>query len=163
MATRTMTCTQKRWKSAALLLPSAFMAVACAAGGFTDRWVFMARAIVDDKDVAFVTNVDAKAASFGFNGMMLAGMDDVGIWPEWRKRGLKVVRRFCEDSGVEPIPMIWSVGYNTMQNRDPSLAEGLEVSSVPYVRCGGKASFDKAAAAEVLCGEGDFENISRKG
>lgn len=163
MATRTMTCTQKRWESAALLLPSAFMAVACAAGGFTDRWVFMARAIVDDKDVAFVTNVVAKAASFGFNGMMLAGMDDVGIWPEWRKSRLRAVRRFCEDNGVEPIPMIWSVGYNTMQNRDPSLAEGLEVSSVPYVRCGDKARFDKAAAAEVLCGEGDFENISRKG
>lgn len=141
----------------------ALQAWGSAGGGFRDRWVFMARAVVDDGDVAFVTNVAGRAAALGFNGMMLAGMDDVGIWPDWRKRNLAAVRRFCDKNGIEVIPMVWSVGYGTMQSRDPSLAEGIEVADVPYVRLGGKAVFDRSADADLLAGDGGFEKSSVRG
>ena len=134
-----------------------------AAGKWRDRWIFMARAVVDEADVDFITNTVSKAAECGFNGMMLAGMDNVGRWPRWRRNQLETVRRFCEEKGVEIVPMIWSIGYGTMQERDVNLAEGLEVASVPYVRRGAKALFDPEGGSDMLRGEGSFEKTVSRG
>ena len=141
----------------------AALSVAASAERFSARWFFMARAVVSMEDVAFITNTVAKAADCGYNGMMLAGMDNVGIWPDWRRRRLQVIRRFCADKGVEIVPMVWSIGYGTMLDRDLSLAEGQEVASVPYVRRGGRAVFCPDGGSDVLAGDGGFENVEVRG
>lgn len=133
------------------------------AGGWRDRWVFTGRAIVDDADVDFVTNTVAEAAECGFNGIMLAGMDNVGRWPAWRRSRLESVRKFCESRGVEIVPMIWSIGYGTMLDRDVNLAEGIEVASVPYVRRGSKAVFSPEGGTDMLRADGSFERTVRRG
>ena len=40
-----------------------------AAGKWRDRWIFMARAVVDEADVDFITNTVSKAAECGFNNL----------------------------------------------------------------------------------------------
>ena len=136
----------------------AFAAVgACGGNGFPVRWFFVARAVVSMEDVAFITNIVDRAASCGYNGMMLAGMDDVGIWPEWRRRRLEIVRCACEAKGVELVPLVWSIGYGTMQSRDVNLAEGLGVFDIPYARRGNKAVFAPDAGGDILKGDGGFE------
>ena len=132
-------------------------------GRFPVRWFFMARAVVEMEDVAFITNIVDKAASCGYNGMMLAGMDDVDIWPGWRRKRLEIVRRACEERNVELVPMIWTIGYCTMQSRDVNLAEGLGVSGIPYERRGNKAVFAPSGGGDVLRGDGGFEESSGNG
>ena len=159
---------KKSFVSAAVRLALAVTAAAVAGGvaaaeKWRDRWIFMARAVVDDADVDFITNTVDRAAECGFNGMMLAGMDNVGRWPEWRLSRLEAVRLFCAEKSVEIVPMVWSVGYGTMLDRDVNLAEGIEVASVPYVRRGAKAVFSPAGGTDLLRGDGSFERTVQRG
>ncbi len=96
------------------------------------RWFYMARNFGTDADVEFVSNIVARAAKAGYNGMALsANIDSAFAKPNpAREARLRAVRRICDGFGVEIVPMVWSVGYATMLDIDPDCIEALPVKGV---------------------------------
>ena len=102
------------------------------AAEYPHRWFYMARTFGSDADVTFVSNIIARAAAKGYNGMVLSANIDSAFAKRnpAREARFRTVRRLCEVKGIEIIPMVWSVGYGTMLDIDPDCIEALPVKGV---------------------------------
>ena len=117
--------------------------------GAEDKFVFAIRYFQSDRDVAEVSNVVVRAAKAGYTGLALvSGRDYTGNWwdagrpddrtpafraahaalDSWwvmspdRQRRVKEVARICAANGLELVPFMWSVGYNSMRYAEPEVA-----------------------------------------
>ena len=115
----------------------------------TNLWVFGIRYFDSDRDTAEMMSVVGRAAACGYNGLVLGtGRLYTGDWwddpaairtrlctrrpdetgvesgvmaPERLVR-IKKLQSFAVTKGVELIPLVWSVGYNSMKDVDPGFA-----------------------------------------
>lgn len=125
--------------------------------GAEDKFVFAIRYFQSDRDVTEVSNVVVRAAKAGYAGLALvSGRDYTGNWwdagrpddrtpafraahaalDSWwvmspdRQRRAKEVARICAANGLELVPFMWSVGYNSMRYAEP---EGVGLGLTPMV------------------------------
>lgn len=114
-----------------------------------EKWFFAIRYFQDDQDVADISNLVVRAARAGYTALALvSGRDYTGNWwdagrprdlePEFRaahaaadswwvmspdrQRRVRAVKRVCDQYGIELVPMVWSVGYNSMRFAEPDIS-----------------------------------------
>lgn len=139
----------------ALALPLA-MVLAAGSAPYEDRWFYCSRRIDSAGDLEYLTNLVARAANAHFNGIVFSGgLDTCWRWREEKKARFARFRRFCEERGVEIVPLIWPAGYGTMTDVDPGLVESKPLKGVFYVRKGDRLVFEKSGA---VLGNPDFED-----
>ena len=126
--------------------------------GYPNRWVYVSRSLRRDSDVADIKAIVKTASQSGLNGMVLsAGLDRLdGQSPEYLKR-LEQVRQVCKQSGVEIIPLIFSVGYGgSVLAEDKNLAAGLPVEDALFIVQDNKGRFMADSGTKIV--NGGFEN-----
>lgn len=110
------------------------------------KWVHIRNDISTDANLALFESVIARAGACGYNGVLW----DSGLWGEgvdfrWDADRLARIERAkakCRESGIEIVPMLWSVGRAmSLVDRDPTLAETDMLRDVPHVARGGRAVF----------------------
>lgn len=120
----------------------ALAATGSSSGVLKDRWFYCERRPNSASDVAFVTNLIAVAAGSGLNGMVYqCDLELWARWPEAKRAGLRKVKSFCDEKGIELIPLIWSVGYGSMLGVEPGLVETIALTDMNFVRQGDELTF----------------------
>lgn len=124
---------------------------------YEDRWFYSSHAFEGERNFAFYRDLIATASTNGYNGLLLArGLEGCGSWGAAKRESFLRLKALCDKSGIEIIPVIWSVGYGTMIGRDLELVESMPVSGIPYVARNGKGSF---APQSIDFPNGDFESF----
>ena len=133
------------------------LVLSCAAqSSYSDCWFYVSRSLSTEQDVKDITELVAVAEKAQYNGMLLAcGVESYALWGDARKKNLAKVRAVCEQTGIEIIPILWSVGYGTMLSRNRNIVEGLLCKDVPYESLGEVAVYKPMAPVEI--NNGDFE------
>ena len=76
------------------------------------------------EDVDYYADLLDKAKRGGYNGLLFAGnLENAFTWPEERKALFSKVKKLCDDSGIELIPLVWSPGYGSFCGLDRDLYE----------------------------------------
>ncbi|MGN0832751.1 MAG: hypothetical protein ACI4RD_03775 [Kiritimatiellia bacterium] len=116
-----------------------------------DRFFYASCDFARSERVAFITNLVARGAAVGYNGMVLAGGIDYLPWWKGQAKldGLRTVKRACDERGVELIPLIWGCGYGSMIGRDRNLAEGFPLRDFPAEVRKGKLRFPSGPVARA--------------
>ena len=146
------------------MLIGIFLVVAMAASASADdRWVFMPCNFwgtdTNLHSLAYFTNTVGRARKAGYNGVLLSCHFDVAHqWPRHLTNQLEKAKAFCDDIGMEIIPMLWDVGYGG--DCPGNWFESRPIDDLRYVRKGGKAVFDPA---EVEIRGGGTENLAFDG
>ena len=126
---------------------------------YPDRfvWVF-GWSLSKDSDVAAISRLLETAHDHGFNGAVVSfGLDTLSTKPPDYLRRLDEVLRVCEQTHLEVIPAVFSVGHGGgLLSQNPNLAEGLPVEDAPFLVRGGEARFAPTNAAQLL--NGGFED-----
>lgn len=158
-----------------------------ASGGLKDLWFFGESPFMDDPaQLPIMTNVIRRAGAAGYTGFaFISGRDCYGNWREidcrndgsrlfvsshigldslWRMdRGrlarFKAMKRACDAAKIDFIPLIWSVGYGSMNMDDPNRVACWPSPDVPYAVRGGKAVF---APERVAYDAHAFDGVSAK-
>ena len=145
---------------------AAFLAIGVGAGGeeiartYPDRWVYVARNLAKDSDVAEIKQIAETARQHGLNGMLLAaGLEGVEQWKEDRLARLEKVKAICRENQIEIIPIIWSVGYGSCLGINKNLAEGLPCNDCPFVVQGKEARLAPDPDFEIV--NGGFEEFEK--
>ncbi|MBQ7189283.1 MAG: hypothetical protein IJR99_07690 [Kiritimatiellae bacterium] len=120
-----------------------------AAEQYADRWFYVARGLGRDQDVQEIRELADVAGKNGLNGMLLCcGVESYDYWDEATRARLESVKRACEVSRIEIIPIIWSVGYGTMLNKNKNLVEGIPCRDIPYHALGKTAEIVATPSVE---------------
>jgi len=124
------------------LSPAAFLR--CGAGqkpAYPLRWVYVSRGLARDQDVEDIRAIVRTASAHGLNGMVLAaGLDRLDLQSAAYFDRLRQVKNFCQESAIEIIPIIFSVGYgSSVISHNRNLAAGLPVKDALFVVTGGVA------------------------
>lgn len=129
-------------------------------GLYPDRWFYCSRQVRANEDVDYYADLLDKAKRGGYNGLLFAGnLENAFTWPEERKALFSKVKKLCDDSGIELIPLVWSPGYGSFCGLDRDLYEVEPVKKVPYRREGKKLVFSsQLSKLENL----DFEDYDEK-
>ncbi|MGC9327494.1 MAG: hypothetical protein ACP5I1_07655 [Candidatus Hinthialibacter sp.] len=119
------------------------------------RWVYVSKSLHRDRDLDDIQAILQTASKHGINGMALsAGFDRLDLQPAHYFERLERVKILCRESGVELIPMIFSVGYGgSVLGHDKNLAAGLLVQGARYRVEKGKVSFLPDPQAKIENGD----------
>ena len=159
----------KRSLALCLALGGGLMAASSFAKGPRDLWFFAESPYMDDAaQLGIMTNVVGRAAAAGYTGLaFISGRDNFGNWSEiscrnngteefvsrhvgldapWRMEPgrlarFKALKRCCDAAGIDFIPLVWSVGYDSPGLDDPNRVACWPSSDVPYVVRDGRAVF----------------------
>ena len=134
--------------------PRATMAEDASAARSTmrDRWFYVSYNLADDSGADNVVNLIERAGKVNLNGMLWsAPWDRADEWSTEEIARFERIKRAAQTSGVEIIPILWSIGYGTMTGRNPNLAEGLLIRDLPLVARDGRASFAPSSDASFVC------------
>ena len=158
---------------------------------YPDQFVFAHRNLAIPSQLPEMSNIVYNAAACGYNGLVFwcgthyagrwndlhsrerpdaawraetSGIEDVDIWTPERRARLLAMDKLCTKLHCPLIPLVWSVGYCSMQSREPNMTAAAPVRDVPYVRKGDKAvwvheafempngGFETATAEKPLAG-----------
>jgi len=133
-----------------------------AADRFADRfvWIFGWN-LQKDSDVEEILPVLETARKHRLNGAVLsAGLDSLCKQsPEYFRR-LDIIKKCCEENGLELIPAVFSPGYGGgVLAHDPNLAEGFSVEGAPFLVTGSEA---RLATTNSVSTNGGFEEFTGK-
>ncbi|HQK95445.1 MAG TPA: hypothetical protein PLD23_18250 [Armatimonadota bacterium] len=105
------------------------------------RWMYVSRNLSSDEQLAGIEDLVRAGAEHGINGMVLsADLELLDRQPEANVERLRRLRAFCDEQGVEIIPIICSAGYGgSVLARNPNLAEGIPVEDALFVAHGDTA------------------------
>lgn len=108
------------------------------------RWMYVSRNLSSDERLASIEELVRTGAEHGMNGMVLsAGLELLDRQPEAYVERLRRLKAFCDEQGVEIIPIICSAGYGgSVLARNPNLAEGIPVENALFVAHGGTATLE---------------------
>ena len=122
--------------------------VSAAMGGELEhRWVWLTDSLVRTDSVERVSDVVRKAKSCGMNGAMFGcGIEFYKHWPKVRRDRLERIRATFADCGMEMIPVMWALGYGSMQNYGVDYVEGVPVEGVPFIVQETNAVWDVSAS-----------------
>lgn len=123
---------------------------------FADRWFYVSRNFTESAHVDEVKALLGTAQASGYNGMLLAGVPLALAKPERTARLLEV-KRCCEASGIELIPIIWSVGYG---GGNPAYSAARACTNLRFRVKGGKAVLVRDGTARIA--NGGFEDAPVK-
>jgi hypothetical protein len=139
-----------------LLFLFLFGCIIAGAQPLQDRWFYACRYLDSEQDVADLAALVKTASASGLNGMLLScNVEYHSTWPEEKRERLQAVKRICDEQHVELIPIIWTIGYGTMLNRNPNLCAAMPIIGVPYQVQGRKAVIVKQSIPPIP--NGDFE------
>lgn len=145
-----------------LLMAFAALASGMAAAA-TNLWVYAVRSFDSDRDLAEMSNIVERASRAGYTGLVLgtgrdyaadwlapsvlddrslthraasAGVDSWWMMYSERQARVREVVRMCADSGIEFIPLVWSIGYGSMRHAQPDClaAEPCQTDEAVYSR-----------------------------
>jgi hypothetical protein len=121
------------------------------------RWVYVSRSLSEDSHVEDIREIADTCAAHGLNGILLAaGMDKLDLADIGYVNRLFDVRQIGRDTGVEIIPVIFSVGYGgSMLAHNKNLAAGTPVRDALFVAGNGRATLTTDPGFEVP--NGSFE------
>ena len=154
----------KRWAFGWALLASALAGTVRAqpptgdARGYESRWFYSSANLQVDKSADELIALIERAASVGYNGLMLADykLNILNRVPDHYFANVKRVREAAEGAGIEIIPAVFPIGYSSgLLAHDPNLAEGMPVEAAPFVVRGGEARL--VAPSEPLYRNGGME------
>ncbi|MDD3468668.1 MAG: hypothetical protein PHE53_01650 [Thermoguttaceae bacterium] len=105
-----------------------------------DRWFYASFGVENDAKMEELSELIQRASDSGLNGMLWAcGVENYAQWDDARKTRLAKIRKTAEEKGIEIIPILWSIGYGTMINENPNLAEGLPIRDLSMMVSDGRA------------------------
>jgi hypothetical protein len=132
-----------------------------AAETYEDRfvWVF-GWSLAKDGDVADITRLLQTASQHGLNGAVASfSLDTLCKHPPEYFRRLEEIKRVADQTHVELIPAIFSVGYGGgILAHDRNLAEGMPVQNAPFLAKGGEARLVTSDTPRLV--NGCFEDYS---
>src|SRR4029077_9193211 len=132
-----------------------------AAEPYVDRfvWVF-GWGLVKDSDAAENSHLIQTAGQHGLNGAVVSfGLDTLCQQSPDYFRRLEQIKRVADESHVELIPAVFSVGYGGgILSHDRNLAEGLPVENAPFLVENGEARLVSSNAVHFV--NGGFEEFS---
>ncbi|MCR5413653.1 MAG: hypothetical protein K6F50_02860 [Kiritimatiellae bacterium] len=122
------------------------IAVGAMGGSLDHRWVWLTDSLVATDCVERVSKVVRDAKANGMNGVMFGcGIEFYKNWPKVRRDRLERIKAVFEETGMEMISTMWSLGYSSMQNYNVNCVEGVPVEGIPLVAQGTNAVLDEAA------------------
>lgn len=117
-----------------------------------DRWFYVSYNLTDESGTDGVVNLIERAGRVNLNGMLWsAPWDRADEWSNEEIARFERIKSAADASGVEIIPILWSIGYGTMTGRNPNLAEGLAIRDLPLVVHDGRARFTPSSKADFAC------------
>ncbi|MBW7997288.1 MAG: hypothetical protein FVQ81_12100 [Candidatus Glassbacteria bacterium] len=121
------------------------------------RWVYVSRSLSEDSHVEDIREIADTCAAHGLNGILLAaGLDRLDLADIGYINRLFDVRQIGRDTGVEIIPVIFSVGYGgSVLAHNKNLAAGTPVIDALYIAGRNRAGL--AADPPVELSNGGFE------
>ena len=135
-------------KSIGAFLVASFVALSLVAAPeeVEDRWVFLPCTFWGHDDAkphsfAFFTNTVQRAKNAGYNGVLLTShMDVMPNWVPHLSNQVVRAKAFCDEIGIEVIPMVWDVGYGG--DCPGNWFESRPADDLEYVSDGKVARFD---------------------
>ena len=128
-----------------------------------DRWIFEHTKLDSREEAEGLADYVRRAAKKGCNGFALivgddymcrqntftprpskswaAGWEDCDQWTDEKKANWKIVKAACDASGIEVVPLVWSLGYASPTHADAGLVSVQQVTNAPYVAEGGRIAF----------------------
>ena len=130
-----------------------------------EKWVFAKNSFAEDAEVAYVSNVVARAKASGMTGLCLisgagytswnarktdrdlptleyigntCGLESWDKWDPKRKDRFNAIRAYCDSIGFDIVPLLWSPGYFSMRYENPSWVAVFPVKDVACVASGGR-------------------------
>lgn len=101
---------------------------------FEDRWFYASFGLRSDEETDELCQLIQNAGKNGLNGMLWAcGMEGCGHWSETVKVRFGKIKKVADESGVEIIPILWSIGYGTALGRNENLVEGIPIENLRVV------------------------------
>ena len=138
-----------------------------------NNWVFAIQYLNSDQELDRTRDLVRRAKTLGYTGLALITGRDFTAWTEaeandgsnafvgrnvsleapWRmplarQTRFRELAAFCRERMFDLVPLVWSVGYCSMQYVDSSLVAVWPVRDVPYVVKAGRGIF---AAEAVSC------------
>jgi hypothetical protein len=133
----------------------------CAVESYPDRfvWVF-GWGLGKDADVADISRLMQTAGQHGLNGAVVSfSLDSLCKQPPEYFRRLEEIKQAAEQSHLELIPSVFSVGYGGgLLAHDRNLAEGLPVVDAPFLVQGSEARLMTTNSPHLV--NGGFEDYS---
>ena len=126
---------------------------------YPHRWFYRSTNLQVGKNADETIRLAETAAKHGLNGMVLADWkhNRLGDVPREYFANVARVRAACKRLGIDVIPTLFPIGYSSgILLHDPNLAEGLPVTSAPFVVEGGVA---RLAGDGTSLPNGDFEQL----
>jgi len=144
------------------------VAVACRGGEYENRWVFAISYLNEPVELNQAKALVVRAQAAGYSGLALisgkdftawtdegekndgsmayratrTGLDGISVMDAGRLERFKELKAFCDGRGFDFVPLIWSIGYCSMQYADPSFVTVWPVRDIPYVVRGGRGVFN---------------------
>lgn len=132
-----------------------------------DRWIFEHTKFDSRAEAEGLAEYVRRAAKKGCNGFALivgddymcrgntfdarpskswaAGWEDCDQWDGEKWANWRIVKDACAESGIEVVPLVWSLGYASPTHADAGLVSVQQVTNAPYVARGGAIVFDPPA------------------
>lgn len=128
------------------------------AKAFSYRWFYLSANLKDPDQLARFGNIAQSAARHGLNGVVLyAGPDATDFdSPGYLKR-LRQIKKICDESRLEIIPILFSEGYGSLISFDKNLAEGIPVKGASFQVKNSKAIF--ISDSQTKLNNGGFEHF----
>ncbi|MGN0834162.1 MAG: hypothetical protein ACI4RD_11025 [Kiritimatiellia bacterium] len=135
---------------------------------YENRWVFAIDYLNDPVELAQAKALVVRARAAGYTGLALISGKDYTAWTDEaesndgsdayratrtgleglsvmapdRVQRFKALKAFCDEQQFDFVPLLWSVGYCSMQYADPSFVTVWPVRDVPYAVRNGRGVFE---------------------
>ena len=139
-----------------------------------DRWIFEHTKLDSREEVEGLADYVRRAAKKGCNGFALivgddymcrantfaprpskswaAGWEDCDQWDDAKKANWRIVKDALDSTGLELIPLVWSLGYASPTHADAGFVSVQQTTNAPYVAKGGEIVFDAPAPVALPTG-----------
>ena len=129
-----------------------------------DRWIFEHTKLDSREEAEGLADYVRRAAKKGCNGFALivgddymcrantftprpskswaAGWEDCDQWDDAKKANWRIVKDALDSTGLELIPLVWSLGYASPTHADAGFVSVQQTTNAPYVAKGGEIVFD---------------------
>jgi len=124
------------------------------------RLVFVQLNLSRDEHVAEIREIVRRSSRLGFNGMVLsASFDRIDLQGADYMERLRAVKKACDESGVELIPVVFSAGYASgVLAHDRRLAAAVPARDVPFVVENGRGALARDLTVGIA--NGGFEKFN---